>query len=103
AATRQVNLGGSIARLGAARLQPGGSANPAAHENPCVPRQTATPHPPIIRSMRFAILLFAAALSLSAQQGAQKSAASLYISDAAAIKAGEESYKLVCSGCHGIT
>ncbi len=53
--------------------------------------------------MRFAFLLFAAALSLSAQQAVQKSSASLYISDAAAIKAGEESYKLVCSGCHGIT
>ena len=58
--------------------------------------------------MRFGILFIVAALSLSAQQpqheaGDQKSAASLYISDAAAIKAGEESYKLVCSGCHGIT
>jgi cytochrome c oxidase cbb3-type subunit III len=53
--------------------------------------------------MRFAILFLAAALSLPAQQAAQKSAASLYMSDAAAVKAGEESYKLVCSGCHGIT
>jgi cytochrome c oxidase cbb3-type subunit 3 len=58
--------------------------------------------------MRFGILLFAAAMSLSAQQpphgaGDQKAAASLYMSDAAAIKAGEESYKLVCSGCHGIS
>jgi len=59
--------------------------------------------------MRFGTILFLlAAASLSAQQplhetGDQKAAASLYINDAEAIKAGEESYKLVCSGCHGIS
>lgn len=58
--------------------------------------------------MRIGIVFFVAALSLSAQQlpheaGDQMAAASLYINDAAAIKAGEESYKLVCSGCHGIS
>lgn len=59
--------------------------------------------------MRFGtLLLLLSAASLSAQQppheaGDQKAAASLYMNDAAAIKAGEESYKLVCSGCHGVT
>lgn len=32
-----------------------------------------------------------------------KAAAGLYMKDSAAIAAGEENFKLVCSGCHGIT
>ena len=58
--------------------------------------------------MRFGILFLAGAALLAAQQPPHetadlKAAAGRYMRNAAAIEAGEESYKLVCSGCHGVT